>query len=76
MGLDYSHVLRFRREQLKEILLAVVERAKPNSDPPVEVSLPVPARVLALHRFGRCAIIVVLRDYSSTVRAAGLTQKT
>ena len=40
MGLDYSYVLRFRREQLKEILLAVVERSKPNPDPPVEVILP------------------------------------
>ena len=40
MGLDYSYVLRFRREQLKEILLAVVERAKPRSGPPVEVILP------------------------------------
>ena len=40
MGLDYSYVLRFRREQLKEILLAVVERSQPNPDPPVEVILP------------------------------------
>ena len=40
MGLDYSYVLRFRREQLKEILLAVVERSQLNPNPPVEVILP------------------------------------
>ena len=40
MGLDYSYVLRFRRTQLKEILLAVAEYAKPGSGPPLEVILP------------------------------------
>ena len=40
MGLDYSYDLRFRRTQLKEILLAMVERSEPNSKPPVEVILP------------------------------------
>ena len=40
MGLDYSYVLRFRRSQLKEILLAMVELSMPNPDPPVEVILP------------------------------------
>ncbi len=40
MGLDYSYVLRFRRSQLKEILLAVAERAEPRSVPPLEVVLP------------------------------------
>ena len=40
MGLDYSYVLRFRRNQLKEILLAVVERSQPYSKPLIEVILP------------------------------------
>ena len=40
MGRDYSYVLRFRRSQLKEILLAVVERSNSGSMPPVEVILP------------------------------------
>ena len=40
MGLDYSYNLRFRRSQLKEILLAVVGRSNSGSKPPVEVILP------------------------------------
>ena len=48
MGLDYSYVLRFRREQLKEILFAVVERSQLNPNPPVEVTLPGGAESLFL----------------------------
>ena len=40
MGLDYSYDLRFRRDQLAEILLAVAEIASPLPHPPLEVVLP------------------------------------
>lgn len=40
MGLDYSYELRFKREQLGEILLAVADAAQPTETPPLEVTLP------------------------------------
>ena len=40
MGLDYAYSLRFRRNQLAEILLAVADIAKPLPYPPLEVVLP------------------------------------
>lgn len=40
MGLDYEYSLRFRRNQLAEILLAVADVAQPLPHPPLEVILP------------------------------------
>jgi len=40
MGLDYDYKLRFKREQLGEILLAVADAAQPTETPPLEVILP------------------------------------
>ena len=40
MGLDYAYSLRFRRDQLAEILLATAGIARPLPHPPLEVVLP------------------------------------
>ncbi len=40
MGLDYTYSLRFRRNQLAEILLAVADIAEPLPHPSLEVVLP------------------------------------
>ncbi len=48
MGLDYDYKLRFKREQLGEILLAVADASQPNENPPLEVILPGGAEVISL----------------------------
>lgn len=48
MGLDYDYHLRFKRERLGEILLAVADAAQPTETPPLEVILPGGAETIFL----------------------------
>ncbi len=48
MGLSYDYNLRFRRDQLGEILLAVADAAQPTKAPPLEVILPGGVKTISL----------------------------